>query len=447
MNVRFLSLSPLRLMIPLVLCGAEALAAQSQRPEWHFRFAPGGERGSGAVVVGADTAYSDERGYGFELSPSAASPVSVIVTPGGAATAKGPFFLSAAVPEGNYRVTVTLGDRNESGITTVKAETRRLMLERVRTAPGDSRRLTFIVNVRTPTLRDGTEVKLDSREMNLETHEAIARHWDRRLTLEFSDAHPVVSAIDIEPAKDLPTVFITGDSTVTDQPNWPGASWGQMVTRWFKPDIAIANHAESGETLKGFLKERRWDKLLETVRPGDFVLIEFGTNDSKSSGPQNIYPGQDFSETYAPAETIYRELLRRFVADVKARKASPIILSPSARREETTEPTSLAPWAKAAMEVAKELGIPGIDLNAMGVQLNRALGAAAGAQFADRTHHVEYGACLQAKCVVLGLRRGVPALAAHIVDDFRFDPDHPEPLPDHYDLPPDPKPGRRTEAK
>ncbi len=264
--------------------------------------------------------------------------------------------------------------------------------------------------------------------------------WDDKLTLAFSDAHPALAALAIEKTDAAITVFILGDSTVTDQPSGPGSSWGQMATRWFKPEVAVANHAESGETLKGFLKERRWDKVLDSIRPGDYVLIEFGTNDSKKSGPQNIYPNQDFSETYADAATTYRDLLRRFVADARRRGAQPIIASPSARRGEVSNPSSLGRYAEAAGIVAREAGVPFIDLNTMGQELNAALGAAAPKQFADMTHHVEYGSYLQAKCIVRGIREAGLPLAKFIVDDFGdFDPRHPEPTPATFLLPPDPR--------
>jgi lysophospholipase L1-like esterase len=246
-----------------------------------------------------------------------------------------------------------------------------------------------------------------------------------------------VAALEIQKVDDAITIFITGDSTVTDQPSG-GASWGQMATRWFKPEVAVANHAESGETLKGFLKERRWDKVLDAMHPGDYVIIEFGCNDSKKSGPQNIYPNQDFSETYVAADTTYKELVKQFAADVQKKGGHPIIASPSARRQDSKKPSSLGAYADAAMAAAKEEGLPSIDLNSMGVEINAALGADAPKQFGDQTHHVEYGAYLQSKCIVLGIQQAKLPLAKYIVDDFGvFDPTHPEPTPSKFDLPPD----------
>jgi lysophospholipase L1-like esterase len=215
-----------------------------------------------------------------------------------------------------------------------------------------------------------------------------------------------------------------------------------MVTRWFKPQVVVANHAESGETLKGFLKERRWDKVLDSVRPGDYVIIEFGCNDSKKSGPQNIYPNQDFAETYVDADTTYKELLKRFAADVQKKGAFPIIVSPSARRQDVAKPGSLQAYADAAMAATKEIGVPSIDLNSMGVDINAALGADGPKQFGDQTHHVEYGSYLQSKCIALGIQQVRLPLAKFIVGDFgNFDPKHPEPLPASFDLPPDPRSG------
>ncbi|MGD1032517.1 MAG: rhamnogalacturonan acetylesterase [Opitutaceae bacterium] len=419
-----------------------------------YRFQFGAEKAApGYTLVAPDAMYSEETGYGFETGSAVTAVAGEDSDPlhCGAVTSSKPFAFSITAPEGNYRVTVTLGDPKSDATTTVKAEVRRLMVEHLHTGAGQFETRVFTVNVRTPKISTGGMVDLDSREWDKAANKAISRSWDNKLTITFGDAHPAVAALEIQKVDDAITVFVLGDSTVVDQPGAPGGSWGQMFTRWFKPEVAIANHAESGETLKGFLKERRWDKVLDSIKPGDYVLIEFGTNDSKSSGPQNMYPNQDFSETYAPANTTYRELLRRFVADAQKRGAHPVILSPSARSGEVAHPGSLSAYADAAMATAKELGVPSINLNEMGMELNAALGPDAGKQFGDHTHHVEYGSYMQAKCVVEGIKRDNLPLARYIVDDFgEFDPSHPEPTPAHYTLPPDPSgprgPGRRRAA-
>jgi lysophospholipase L1-like esterase len=426
-------------------------AAAPMPPPLSYRFQFGAQKTApGYTLVAPGAVYAKETGYGFEPDSAVTTVAGEEGEPlhSGAVTSAKPFAFSVAVPEGNYRVTVTLGDPKAEAITTVKAEVRRLMVEHIRIGAGQFETRTFTVNVRRPQISTGGMVDLDSHEWDKAANKALSRSWDDKLTLTFSDSHPALAALEIQKVDNAVTVFLLGDSTVVDQPRGPGSSWGQMFPRWFKPEVAIANHAESGETLKGFLKERRWDKVLDSIKPGDYVVIEFGTNDSKDSGPQNIYPNQSFSETYAPADTTYRELLRRFVLDAQKLGALPIIASPSARRGEVARPTSLGAYADAAVATAKELGIPSIDLNAMGVELNAALGADATRQFGDRTHHVEYGSYLQAKCIVEGIRRNNLDLAKYIVDDFgTFDPSHPEPTPAHFTLPPDPAgppgPGRR----
>src|SRR5471030_89745 len=106
-------------------------------------FGPG-PAAPGEVRVLPDMAYSAERGFGFE--PGAA--VTAVAGPPSFVTSDKPFLFSVTVPEGNYNVTVTLGDAAGESVTTVKAESRRLMLEKVTTARGEFVTRTFVVNVR-----------------------------------------------------------------------------------------------------------------------------------------------------------------------------------------------------------------------------------------------------------------------------------------------------------
>jgi len=437
--------TPRSLLVAIFAVAALSAAHPASAPRTAFKFQFGAEKAApGYTLVSPTLRYSKELGYGFEpgASLSAVSQENSDPLQAGAVTSASPFSFSVAVPEGNYRVTVTLGDPGKEAVATVKAERRRLMLERVQTAAGQFVTRSFLVNVRIPKISTGGQVELNDREQDKATGAINTLNWDDKLTIGFSNTHPALAALEIEKVNDVITLFILGDSTVTDQGG--GGSWGQMAPRWFGPGVVVANHAESGETLKGFLMHRRWDKVLDSIKPGDYVLIEFGTNDSKNRGPQNMYAGQDFSATYAEPNTTYRDLLRRFVADVRAKGGLPLIASPSARRGETGNPSSLGEWAAAAMATAKEVGVPGIDLNTLGMQLNTALAADADRQFADRTHHSEYGAYLQAKCIVFGIKQANLPLAKSVLDDFgSFDPTHPESLPASFALPVDVDPGAR----
>ncbi len=419
---------------------AEAAPAPAAKPaptSFKFQFGPG-PAAPGYILVPPTSAYSKDKGYGFE----AAGTLTLAGKAGdasqsGAIASDQPFSFSVAVPEGNYRVTVTLGAPDADSTVTVKSETRRLMLENITVKAGKPSAQSFTANVHGPSISTGGEVNLSPGERSPTTHEIISPNWDDKLTLRFSGTHPAVSSLEIKKVDDAVTVFVLGDSTVTDQPS--GGSWGQMLPRWFKPEVAVANHALSGETLRGFLRERRWDKVLDLIKPGDYVLIQFGTNDSKNSGPQNIYPNQDFSETYAAADTTYKDLLKQFAADAKKKGAFPVLISPPARRGELPgSRVSLGAYAAAAMLAAKESEVPGIDLNAMGLDLNAGLGADAARSYADQTHTNEYGAYLFARCIVLGLQQNKVPVAKFLVDGAaNFDPKHPEPLPDKLMLPAD----------
>jgi len=391
--------------------------------------------GSGTVAEGMtqvlpEMIYSESTGFGFERGTS----VKAVDRAGGNpvtcnfCTADAPFFFSVAVPEeGNYRVTVTLGDREAESVTTIKAELRRLMVQEVRTAPGQFRTVNFIVNTRTPKIapigdmREG-EVRLKAPRET--TQEAWA--WDNRLTLEFGGSRPAVCAVEITKA-DVPTIFLLGDSTVCDQPQEPYTSWGQMLTHFFKPTVAIANHGESGESYSASLGRRRIDKIASLMKPGDYLLMQFGHNDQKEKG-----------EGVGPFLS-YKANIKRHAALVRARGGIPVIVSPMERRAFDADgklKPSLTDYAEASRQAALEEGTAFIDLNTTSKRFYEALGLRKSAlAFAapqgkqDNTHHNNYGSYELAKCIVRGIRDSELAIAGDIVDDFKgFDPAHPDPL-------------------
>ena len=389
----------------LLLAVAAALSAQS----FQFDFTSG-KPAPGVQQVLPGTIYSEETGYGFE--DAAKQP---------------PFYFSVRVPEeGNYRVTVTLGDPAADSVTTIKAELRRLMLERVRVAAGKIETRSFLVNVRTPKIPGGGEVLLKDREKSFE-----ARAWDNRLTLEFTDEHPAVRTVTVESAGGVPTIYIVGDSTSTDQPREPFNSWGQMLTRFFKPEIAIANHGESGESLRGFLGENRWAKLLSVIQPGDYVLIQMGHNDQKEKG-EGI-----------GAFLSYKTDLRRFVSDTRQHGATPVLITPVNRLTFDAGgkiTNSLGDYPEAVRQAAKEENVALIDLNLMSKTFYEALGPEdAHLAFAgnDHTHHDNYGSYELAQCIVEGIRQSKLPMAKYLFDMPPFDPAHPDPVA-RFDIPAEP---------
>jgi lysophospholipase L1-like esterase len=412
-----------------------------------FDFGPGAVA-PGYIGVMPQTVFTKERGYGFEPGAAlegidrGAGPVR-----GDFVTSTKLFKFSVMVPEGNYRVTVVLGDPAAEATTTVKAETGRLELERVHTRAGEHVTATFLVNVRSATLSPGNALKLDVREWNPQTNQAVTATWDDKLTLQFSDTRPCVAAVEIEKVEDAVTVFLLGDSTVTDQATEPYGTWGQLLGRWFKPTVAIANHAESGQTLKAFRFQRRWDKVMEAMKPGDYVFMQFGHNDLNQRGHDAMWAREDkagdWVNTFADANTDYKWLLASYAVEVKRRGGIPVIVSPMTKinlRTGEINATGLGEYPKAAREAAQLAGAAFIDLNAMSIEIMRALGPELDRKaYVDGLHTNTYGGYLLSRCIVTGIRQAKLGLAENLVEDAgNFDPAHPAPLPADFTLPLDP---------
>ncbi|MBW3627725.1 MAG: rhamnogalacturonan acetylesterase [Gemmatimonadetes bacterium] len=367
-------------------------------------------------------AYSADRGYGF---------LRTLTDSGGdVCSSERPFVFATDLPPGSYDVTVELGHPMRATTTTVKAEARRLMLEAVPTAPGRFVTRTFTVHVRTPLIPGGDSVRLNAREVGSFT-------WDQRLTLEFNGDLPSVRAIYIEPARNPITLHLAGNSTVTDQTTEPYASWGQMFTRFFQPRaVVVANHAESGETLRAFAAEKRLQQALSLMREGDYLFIEFAHNDQKP-GPNHL-----------DAFTTYKATLRDYIRQARARGATPVLVTPVHRRNFDAAGqivNTLGDYPEAVRQTAREEKVTLIDLNAMSETFYEALGIEGSKKslvhypagtfpgqeraLEDNTHHNAYGAYELAKMVVEGLRASGLPIARYIVGDVPpFDPARPDPV-------------------
>ncbi len=261
-----------------------------------------------------------------------------------------------------------------------------------------------------------------------------APDWDEHLTFEFDGSSSGIVSLEIKPAPDAITVFIAGDSTVTDQAHEPYCGWGQMLPRFFQRGVAVSNQAESGLALYSFEHQKRLEKILSMMKPGDYFFIQFGHNDQKDKSPGS----GPFSG--------YKSNLKRFVEAAWSRGGIPVLVTPMERRRwngNEPQPT-LADYAEAVRQVGAEDKTPVIDLNAMSLKFYQALGPEnstkafvhyAASTFPgqdkalkDDTHHNAYGAYELARCVVEGIKASVPALTAHLVTDTgNFDPAHPDP--------------------
>lgn len=414
-------------VVPVMLTTVTAGAGAAQPAKWKLVCATTARHGEESLVGARYKA--GRQNFGFDLG---APPRRTGTT----CESNAPFFVSAMEPDGDYRVTVVLGAPDAAARTTVKAEARRLMIWNAATQPGRTVRRSFVVHIRTPAVDAGESVRLKPREMgNLD--------WDEKLTLEFTGDHPSVERIEIEPAR-VPTVYLAGDSTVVDQDKEPWAAWGQMLPVFFDDRVAIANEAESGETIASFVSERRFDKIFSTIRAGDYLLMQFAHNDQK--------PGRGFVSIPQ-----YKELLRRYIAMARKRKAHPVLATSMNRRSFTLKGTivaTLGDYPNAMREMAQEEKVPLIDLNAMSKILFEAMGPEGTLkafvhypantfreqteELKDDTHFNSYGALELANCIVQSIREQHLPLAKFLRSDApSFDPAHPDP-PSIWTVPTDP---------
>jgi len=409
----------------VALCAALALTVTSaaRADEWKYSFGP---QTPGFTQVTNQAAYDATRGFGYLTPPDA--------------TGTSTSIFAVDVPEGNYDVTITFGNPTTATSTTVKAEQRRLVVEHVETAPGQTETRTFTVNVRRPAISTGGEVAIDFREKG----PPVVPDWDDHLSFQFNGSHPGVATLDIKPDPDAITVFLAGDSTVTDQVFEPWSTWGMMLPRFFGPGVAIADYAQSGLTLSSFEHQRRLDKILSIIKKGDYLFIQFGHNDQKDKSPG------------AGPYTTYEANLKRYVDEAKAKGGLPVIVTPMERRRwlGTQPQPTLADFAAGARQVATAEGVPLIDLNAMSLKFYTALGPdnstkafvhypantfpGQAKELKDDTHHSPYGGYELSRCIVEGIKANVPALAGFLRKDVQpFDPSKPDSF-DTFDVPSSP---------
>jgi lysophospholipase L1-like esterase len=338
------------------------------------------------------------------------------------------YFTIPEVPDGNYLVTVRIGSALRPGVTTIRGESRRLFFENVETVAGQFTDVTFVINKRDTLIAPGETVRIKPRELT-------KLNWDGALTFEFTGPAPEVEWMTVERISEgVITLYLAGDSTVVDQDDDPWASWGQMITRFFDDRVAIANHAESGESANGFIAEGRLKKILSRFRPGDYLFIEFGHNDMKQIGEGK------------GAYLHYYESLKELALAARAAGGHPILLTPTQRRnfdDNGKIVNTHEDYPDAMKKLASDENIPLIDLHSLTKTFYEALGVEGSKRslvhypagsfpgqtepLADNTHFNPYGAYEVAKMVVEGIKKLDMPLASHIRLDYRpYDPAHPD---------------------
>jgi DNA sulfur modification protein DndE len=210
-------------------------------------------------------------------------------------------------------------------------------------------------------------------------------------------------------------IFLIGDSTMANKPleDNPERGWGQMLPQFFNDRVEINNHAKNGRSTKSFIDQGLWQAVLDSLKPGDYVMIQFGHNDQKVTD----------STRYADPHGAYKHNLQRFVNESRERGAQPILITPVMRRrfdEQSQFYDVHGDYSGVVREVAEQMQAPLIDLHQSSRELIVSLGEERSkaiflwvepgkyARFPDgkedNTHFSEYGARQIAGLVMKGIK-------------------------------------------
>ena len=202
-------------------------------------------------------------------------------------------------------------------------------------------------------------------------------------------------------------------------PPQPERGWGQMLPIYFKPEVRIVNLAVNGRSSKSFRDEGRWNPVLKELKPGDYVIIQFGHNDEKPDAARHTEPFGSFNENLA-----------RYVHETRDLGGTPILATPIVRRAFTNQTELIdthGDYVVAVRHVAREQRTPLLELNSATEKLVLQLGPDASRKLfmwvepgeyeslakgkKDDTHLNPSGATRVCDLAVEEIRREVPALA------------------------------------
>lgn len=241
--------------------------------------------------------------------------------------------------------------------------------------------------------------------------------------------HNIFSAI-----REKPTIrlHIIGDSTMADyvENTTRTRGWGEMLQEFFDPEVEVANYARGGRSSRSFYREGRWKLVTDSLKPGDYVLIQFAHNDEKEGGKD----GADGRGT-APWTT-YKNYIEKYVDETRALGATPVLVTPIIRRYFTADGTispkgchdlgkmpddSTLNYVRVMKHVARQKGVQLIDMTASTREFAERLGAEQTTRCiyvpTDGTHTQATGAACYARLAVEGLKaQGI--LADHIREDI-----------------------------
>ena len=220
------------------------------------------------------------------------------------------------------------------------------------------------------------------------------------------------------------TVYLIGDSTMSDKAKtaYPETGWGMPFANFFDSSVKVDNRAMNGRSTRTFIEENRWQPVVDSLQEGDYVLIQFGHNDEVST-----------KKSYT-TETEFRQNLTRFVNESRSKKATPILITPVARRqfdEKGGVVETHAVYSELTRAVALETKTPLIDLDKQSQKLLQSFGPETSKLLflqlepgehpnypegkVDNTHFSELGARKMAQLVLASIKNLELDLAARIV--------------------------------
>ena len=228
-------------------------------------------------------------------------------------------------------------------------------------------------------------------------------------------------------ASSFTTIHLMGDSTMAEKDlsdGKPERGWGMMFPNFVDSTFRVVNYAQNGRSTKSFIDRGLWDIVEYALQPGDYVFIQFGHNDAKEADP----------ERYAPAFGAYQENLRTFIRGAREKGATPILLTPVARRwfkDGKLDRDCHGDYPAAMKQVAEEMGVTLLDITTPTLDWIESLGDEASrpyfmhlpkGQYAcaplgkeDNTHTVASGARKVTEIVCEALKAQVPAIGEHLV--------------------------------
>jgi len=220
-------------------------------------------------------------------------------------------------------------------------------------------------------------------------------------------------------------VYLIGDSTISikQKSAYPETGWGMPFANFFDDDVEVDNRAQNGRSTKSFLAEKRWKPVVDSLKEGDYVFIQFGHNDE----------GKEKVGRYTTIDEFKTNLIK-YVKETKSKKANPVLITPVSRRsfDDAGKARETHPgYMEAVKEVAKAQNVPLIDLDQQSMELYEKFGVESSKLLfvqlapgvhpnypdgrADNTHFNELGAREIAQLVLREIRNLRLPLANHIV--------------------------------